>query len=703
VKELSRWFERRSRREQRAVFLEDALLSDRSCAYAWYRLRYFSLHYLAAAFLHGIVVLLLASIFSQRAFVEIALVHAVAGLLTSFWWGGLEVMRGRIRELRRHGRPHLIAEEIGRWLCLAIALATATLLAAGSWAAWHVFVAEQAFEASDLYVLSIALGLALTLVNRCFHSGVYAIRRIYRPLAAIVIVQLVGFGTLPALWPWLGAWSFPLAAIVSTLTTAGITLHYTARVYRFFDFRPLELASLRRPRLPRRVPWGEFFAAGSSYGVMKLDAFLVLSLFGMSSTGAQPGLFALLFAMSPTIRAGFDWAQLFYFDFKRLEVRPFSNLRRRYERFVIRLASVLGVVFWLFGSLTVLAVYGHGLGIATALFLPFFLSRSLVAYLQIRAYAARHYAELLGSGAVCLAGMFALRLPDLADTTRLVLLSASPLAAFGVLALRQRFEQAASGAPGALAFTEWLATVSAADGAVRVRALRFEESAQANRPNAAANETETDETEEDQRWKHVQVAQQIARRLGRDAAVTVLHPSRILWLEHATEPAGPSQEFLAGLGAGLVREIAETGVEPDGRAALRAAALRGLLGSALARAHTAGESAASIEDLRRSFERAFPKGAVYAPDETPPALLRSLPARDRRSLLFDALRFSKDFRPSGPGSRYDVTALCESGDLRLLFVADRRADRRLRSRWRARIQQANLGLALGAAVTAGPS
>ena len=41
----------------------------------------------------------------------------------------------------------------------------------------------------------------------------------------------------------------------------------------------------------------------------------------------------------PTIRAGADWAALLYFDLKRLELRLFTNLRKRFERELQRLRA----------------------------------------------------------------------------------------------------------------------------------------------------------------------------------------------------------------------------------------------------------------------------------------------------------------------------------------------------------------------------
>jgi hypothetical protein len=689
VEELASWFERQRGRERRAVFLEDALLSDRCWAYGWYRLRYFLLRYGVAAILHTVAVLLLFAIFPRRAFFGIVLLQAATGLATSFWWGALEVMRGRVRDLLRSQRPHLVEEEIGRWLLLALSLAVATLAASAGWCAWRLLAAREPLEAPHLYALALVVGLALTLVTRCFHSGVYAVRRIYRPLAAIVIVQCLSFALLPALWPWLGAWSFGLSVLVSTLVTAGITLHYTARVYRFLGIRSVARG------LPRNLPWGELLGGGASYALMKLDAFLVLAVFATGAAdSARPELLAVLFAMGPSIQAGFDWAQLFYFDFKRLEIRPFANLRLRYERFLFRLAWLMGAAFWLFGTLTAAVALGEPVAALAALLLPFFAVRSHLALVQIRTFSEKRYAALLGGGVVLLVGLALLRTSSLGAEERLLGVSAAMLAALAFLAIRRPAREKI-GSAQTLAFPEWLSRAGAESGPCRVRALHLETS-QPTRPGAGgAGGAETDE-----RWKHVQLARRIATRLGPDALVTVLHPSDVVWLERGGGPSAFRDEWLAGLGAGLIREIRDTEVEPDGRAALDAAARTNVLRIPSSEQGAPEIRRGLLERLEREFAEIFPEGACYDPEQPAPQLFRGLASRERRSILFEALRFGRDFRPSARSSRFEVTALCEAGNLRLLFVVDRRAPERLRARWRARVERAHLQQAVAPRVAA---
>ena len=106
--DLTTWFQHQSQREKRVAFLEDALLSNRFVSYAFYRLRYFFLRFVIESVTHAIRVLLLFHVFLTNKLIFILLLHAGASLLGSFWWGLLEVMRERIRRLRRSGKSHLI-------------------------------------------------------------------------------------------------------------------------------------------------------------------------------------------------------------------------------------------------------------------------------------------------------------------------------------------------------------------------------------------------------------------------------------------------------------------------------------------------------------------------------------------------------------------------------------------------------------------
>src|SRR4029077_3760646 len=123
--------------------------------------------------------------------------------------------------------------------------------------------------------------------------------------------------------------------------------------------------------------------------------------------GGKTGLFALLFLLSPTVRAASEWAQLLYFDLKRLEIRVFRNLKRRFERDVLRLAVAMGIVFAGVASVVGVLVSRTPLTNLFWVVVPFFAALSLLATAQIRTYCERAYPALIRNGCLCLAGFAA--------------------------------------------------------------------------------------------------------------------------------------------------------------------------------------------------------------------------------------------------------------------------------------------------------
>lgn len=689
MKDLAAWLEHQAKREERILYLADALLTNRFWAYACYRLRYFFGRHLAEIAVHGVKVLFLYHIFSRRAFVAILVAHAVAGLLGNFWWGALEVMRDRVRRLYRTGKPHLIAREISRWLTASGVLAGSTLVAAGAWVVWSLAYERQPFGLAHFYGLSILVRLSLEFVTRTFHSGIYAIRRVYRPLWAMIGVEVVGFMGFLSLWPVLGPWGFPISTMIAAITVTALAMHYTLRTYRLLGVEAFQAVELKSVMHIWRGSLGDFFSAGLSYAVMKLDSVLVLGLFGSRATLADSNdLFVLFFIISPTIQAGFDWAQLFYFDLKRLEVKTLAHMRQRYEQRVIRLAWVLGVLFWGLACLTGTLISQRSLGDLYWLMAPFFVSRSLLASVEVGAFSNRRYGQLLRIALLWLLGFSVIAAGSGSDQNKLVILSLVTFVMFLVLRSRQGSFQREIKDPVLTSVLDWLARVSDIKRPVRIRSVII---SSPHARDAASKEI----IEQRDRWAYRKVGERIARRLGRYGAVTMLDPGHLMWFERGPRPRRVDEAWLVTLGGGFLGSMSDTGLCPNGRAALDSAARAGVLGNEIRWSGRVDTPAAGRDELAKTFTTMFPNGAVYAPDGPVPQFFDALSSKERRAIMADAVAFAVEFRPRAKQSRFDVTAFCPAGEVASVFVVGRGADRQLRSRWRALIQDASVQAALG--------
>ena len=144
-------------------------------------------------------------------------------------------------------------------------------------------------------------------------------------------------------------------------------------------------------------------------------------------------LFVFFVSIGPAVQAGFDWAQLLYFDLKKLNTRCLRALRQRYERSAFHLAWVVGIALWGFACVLGTAITRRNLGDLYWLIGPFFLARSFLALAQIQAFSARRYRALFSSGAVLLAFMVALQVGMPAERYKVLGLALVSVLAAGLL------------------------------------------------------------------------------------------------------------------------------------------------------------------------------------------------------------------------------------------------------------------------------
>jgi hypothetical protein len=510
---------------------------------------------------------------------------------------------------------------------------------------------------------------------------------VYRPLPAILAVDAASLAGVLLLWPWLGGWAFAVGGVIATTTITVLTFHYTGRIYRFYAFEPAKSLDLRRLRLPRGEQFRELLAAGSSSALMSLDALLVLVALGAGKGPFGSGtLVVLFFAIAPTVRAASEWAQLLYFDLKRLEIRLFRNLRRTFERQILGLACLLALVFWALACGIGTAVVGRSLGDLYLLLLPFFVSHSLLAAVQMQAFSERAYRLLLeNSGLATLVFVAAAVLLAGRQALLLAALSVIAFAATAAMHARRSRLEPATRSRDVLWLSEWLAELRDVRVPIRVASVRLWPP-----PRAAADK-------EKEEWLRRQLAEQVARRLKPPSGATMVQGSVVAWYEPAHATAGAEEWILAQAG-GLAEWLGETGPQPDGSSALAAACAAGLLGRDL-RGKTLPEGeAVGAEEVRSAFLEAFPRGIVYDPGKPVPEELEALTVADKRLIMLDAALFARDFRLDGRRSRFDVTAFCVAGELRQIFLVEpATAPRRERTRWRADVRRFNLRAALGPA------
>ncbi len=667
------WLDRAARRTERAPGIEDALIGGRFGLYALHRLRFFAARTAVAGLLHAARILIAYRVFSAGEFRIVLAAEAAALLLGSFWWGFLEPMREDVREAFAAGKPRRAEGLIGRTLALAVRLG---LLAAGAGAAFTIgrALTGHGFGPLELFIFVVALRLAAEPYVRGYHSGVFAVRRVYRPFWSLAGLEVLGFGAILALWPIVGPWALPAASLVSASVSVVLSLVFTSRAYRHLGIRPRPSApatgGLPGPDRGR----SEAFAAGLAFALMRMDAILPLSLLAAGRSGL-PAAAAFVLAASPLVRAGFDWTQLFYFDLKRLDVPLLRRLRESFERKLGLVVTAAGLAAWA-GSLGLgLAFFGRltsGLMAGSAVF---FLVRSMAAGLEMRAFASRSYGRLIAAGGLTLLGAAsaALLLPDEAAAAGAVV--AGFLAASAWLAIRSRAGNVRDGGrlKMPMPFPDWVEALRRVAGPVVIGRTEFA-------PGSLHRGLDDPKRwREEDRWAHARIAESAARRLGTSGRVALAGPGRLVWFA-SPPPSGLSNRWLSAEGMGLIDRLRVSEAFDDGSAAA------GWLADRMA-----GKNGPGMGDgasLSAAFAGMFPEGLVLGPRREPPAAWSRLPGEAKRDIWRDALAYAASGR-TRRGSRFDVTASLEGGSIGLIFAAPTDAGASARRAWRSRIRRHN--------------
>src|SRR5262249_26874249 len=144
---------------------------------------------------------------SQPVFIAAAAATTAVRVVGGAWWGGLEVLRAGGRQRSRDGRYAAIAPWIRRWVISSTALGCAVCAVGAGFALLKLSAAG--LGVAGAYLTARVIGVGVELPTRTFHSGAYALRRVYRPTRALLAPSLLRGLVLAGLWPAVGVWGIP--------------------------------------------------------------------------------------------------------------------------------------------------------------------------------------------------------------------------------------------------------------------------------------------------------------------------------------------------------------------------------------------------------------------------------------------------------------------------------------------------------------
>lgn len=723
MERVTAWFERQAARERGIVYLEDGLLGGRFGPYFAYRLRFFILRWAVASVLQLVKVLLLRELFAPGEFLSVVSAVAAAGLVSGAWWGALECLRAEVRRSYRVSSRDWTSRLIAGWVSASI---RAALLLAGAVAVGFALMAAWGAgpDAASLAVGAIVIRVAFELPVRAYHAGVYALRRVYRPFLAILVLETLSVGALVVLARPLGAYAVAASELVVAVAFSLVAVHYTARAGRTLGLRPGSHVAIR-PRWSRRGRLGHAArqavrsvpgvirlgaAPAAAGGLMALDSLVILALAGAAVVQPAGTWAALLVAaISPTIRAGFDWAKLTYFDFKRLDAAWLGVQRRQFDRASVLVALVIAACLWVYAVIVASLVLGLATpsraGLACLL-----VGGSLLGLAQMEAFTREAYRRVaIGGAGLTIA---------LAGAGPAAVRGADPLAFLGLVALAAavatrvagRWLPRGRGGPAdALLPTEWLTALRSTTGPVTVGVLRIPAAGWGRRPSRPEERSDA--------WRARRLARRLAEIAGPDGAVTSLPPDRVMWFAPVRDVESRRRRHVLDAGqalraaGGRVRHLRTGGPYPDGPTALLEVGAWGALESARTAPPRPDWPPLDPTRLVERFHALLPAGEVLRPGARNPDMAAPaghgrrraawLTGRSRRSVLFAAAAYARDLEPDPRALPLEVTAWCPAGRLEILFVADAGAPRKARRRWRAELRAANLEMAAGGRLTRG--
>ncbi|TRW80261.1 hypothetical protein FK535_19705 [Mycolicibacterium sp. 018/SC-01/001] len=482
MNDIDRWFDRTRRRDNRTVSLYACLLTGTMSSYFRYRLRYLLVVDGTTFAVHVAEFLIILSTLGGLAAYTVMILRVGSLLVSGAWWGLLEVMRERVRGFAEAGNRDAVDREIGSWL--ALSAVAAVVVTVGATAALAVLSPPDGDLVGYVYAVLIVVELASRLPVRVLHSGMFATRRVYRPLWTLfapTAVQLVVIAAGAALYP---AAAIVTAIVVSNALSIGITVRYAVRLYRLAGVWPRLPGSGRfREALPS-IPLGLGVQTTLAGLALRLDAVAVLAIAGIYGTSTRAfdltaGLqtwreidaFQFFYLALPLFRGAYEATSVFYFDFVRLRRLP--ALREYRVWFFHRLLWITPVVtLWFWGLAVVL-----GLAVLPDIpvtfllaLLPLFVVRSFIGTYQIRLFAEGRFGSL-NATTVLAAGLFVLVWLDVNPASDLVELTAAMIVLLIVHINLQHLHDRTPSQPTQLPLGDWLRTLAAETDPVRVGTL----------------------------------------------------------------------------------------------------------------------------------------------------------------------------------------------------------------------------------------
>ena len=649
------WLDKRKKHLEKMITLERAFLTHEYFKYIFFRLRLFFLNAFGNFLIHALEFYLILNFMDEKWLMASLLLSTFKIIIQGAWWGGLEQMRSEIRVFREESRSHLIAKVISRWLSGSVYIAGGLFLTFISLIVSHLLWTGDSLSPFHFYALSIAFLSSASIVVRTYHSGAFALRRVYRPVLSIVGIRFLGFFLTLLLFPIFPKMALPLVILLNGSLGLFLTYHYTARAHKALRIRGLAFD------FRRKVVWRGFFKkldisfylAALSSGLMRFDAkIVILILYTLKDSSDSSALFLFFYLIRPLIQMSHDWAQLFYFDSVKLDLNSFKNLKLKFEKSVAEAALLMGAFCWISSFLIAVALQVQ---IDILLFLSlgtFYFVYSLLSYAQVRAFSKKFFYPIIATSSVIAFSLWAFLFFSLALSTCLFALSFALFASFCFLEMLDRAQVRKICHANFYSLPIWV----------------HESSRLKNKSHKLCWLTVA--SKKDAPPGIPLVSRQklsLQKHLKSLTGLTILHGRTILWLSDDTKKSNESISSVFEIFGASIEDFGSTAVCKDGKESLSEALSISPLNVLLKRVQPTRDQKSLVQIFKRSFSREDGFVINLEEEALPKNIFRKI-AQKERQIILGVQRFSQDPLALMNSRDFDVTSFCEKDHLKIIFV-----------------------------------
>jgi hypothetical protein len=419
---------RRLRATKQQAGLADALFGSRRLRYASRRLLFPLIRALSTSFFHALEAAAVALIFDPAFLVPLIHVRLVSAIAGAALWGATEPLR---RDVRHDAASHKWDEARARiararsWARVAAAL---TVLAGLGWVILRPHIPGY-FSVVDAYVLAVALRVAVNVLIRTYHSGIFALGRIYRPRWTFVGPDLVDGLGLFALWPLVGPWAVALTVVVASLLRAAVTVPFVRRAYARSPLGCVPPLALRDAA--GAAPRGLLLVIWSAIGGLATEAHSWVVLWLWISRSGEIALVA--YALRPLVSLLLQLPRLFYADLQLVERSgslAIALLRRYLRQLALGATGLFAITIII---LTALATQSLAASAQAALFGLFVAVAAIMTHESIEALMQSRVSPLLTSAALIALPLLSAPRHQAATSQLLLLETLAVACAFGLL------------------------------------------------------------------------------------------------------------------------------------------------------------------------------------------------------------------------------------------------------------------------------